>query len=210
MRREFMTFLGGAVCCLIGKALNAVSFGRTIPDWLSTATDQAMGIRDRPMSFRSPWQNGHVERLIGSARHECTDHGIVFNEEHLRRILSKYAAIIMKCGPAFRLGRMRPTRARSSGSGTLSRNRSLAGYTIDTCESEFSEGTGVFLHPFTLFAARRIPDGHGRGNDRGTVLPGLSPYLDNDLRGGAIAYDRNGDDRSSRFASGAPTRRRNV
>jgi hypothetical protein len=24
LRREFMTFLGGAVCCLIGKALNAV------------------------------------------------------------------------------------------------------------------------------------------------------------------------------------------
>jgi hypothetical protein len=53
---------------------------------------QAMGIRDRPTSFRSPWQNGHVERLIGSARHECTDHVIVFNEEHLRRILSKYTS----------------------------------------------------------------------------------------------------------------------
>jgi hypothetical protein len=29
---------------------------------------RAMGIRDRPTSFRSPWQNGLVERLIGSAR----------------------------------------------------------------------------------------------------------------------------------------------
>jgi hypothetical protein len=53
---------------------------------------RAMGIRDRPTSFRSPWQNGHVERLIGSARRECTDHLIVINEEHLRRILSKYAS----------------------------------------------------------------------------------------------------------------------
>ena len=51
-----------------------------------------MGIRDRPTSFRSPWQNGLVERLIGSARHECTDHVIVLNEDHLRRILSKYAS----------------------------------------------------------------------------------------------------------------------
>jgi hypothetical protein len=25
----------------------------------------ALGIRDRPISPRSPWQNGHVERLIG-------------------------------------------------------------------------------------------------------------------------------------------------
>jgi transposase InsO family protein len=36
--------------------------------------------------------NGLVERLIGSARRKCTDHVIVFNEEHLRRVLSKYAS----------------------------------------------------------------------------------------------------------------------
>jgi hypothetical protein len=53
---------------------------------------RAMGIRDRPISFRSLWQNGYVERLIGSIRRECTDHLIVFNAEHLRRILAKYAA----------------------------------------------------------------------------------------------------------------------
>src|SRR5262245_32231458 len=53
---------------------------------------RAMGIRDRPTSYRSPWQNGYVERLIGSIRRECTDHVIVFNAEHLRRILEKYAA----------------------------------------------------------------------------------------------------------------------
>jgi transposase InsO family protein len=52
---------------------------------------RAMGIRDRPTSFRSPWQNGFVERLIGSVRRECTDHLIVFSEEHLRRILAKYS-----------------------------------------------------------------------------------------------------------------------
>jgi len=52
----------------------------------------AMGIRDRPTSFRSPWQNGYVERLIGSIRRECTDHLLVFNADHLRRILAKYAS----------------------------------------------------------------------------------------------------------------------
>jgi transposase InsO family protein len=51
---------------------------------------RAMGIRDRPISFRSSWQNGYVERLIGSIRRECTDHLIVVNAEHLRRILAKY------------------------------------------------------------------------------------------------------------------------
>src|SRR5437016_14415456 len=109
-----------------------------------------MGIRDRPTSFRSPWQNGLVERLIGSARHECTDHVIVFNEDHLRRILSNYAHYYMRCGRTFRLARTHPAHARSSGSETLSRGRSLADYTIDTHESEFSEATR-----FRLVISRR-------------------------------------------------------
>ncbi len=32
---------------------------------------RAMGIRDRPIADGSPWQNGIVERLIGSIRREC-------------------------------------------------------------------------------------------------------------------------------------------
>ena len=49
-------------------------------------------IRDRPIAFRSPWQNAYVERLIGSIRRECLDHMIVFGEAHLRRILGACAA----------------------------------------------------------------------------------------------------------------------
>jgi transposase InsO family protein len=49
-----------------------------------------MGIRDRPIAFRSPWQNAYVERLIGSIRRECLDHIIIFNEHHLREVLSRY------------------------------------------------------------------------------------------------------------------------
>lgn len=37
----------------------------------------AMGIRDHPTAPRSPWQNGHVERLIGSIRRECLDHFVL-------------------------------------------------------------------------------------------------------------------------------------
>lgn len=51
----------------------------------------AMGIRDHPTAPRSPWQNGHAERLIGSIRRECLDHIVVFGEAHLRRILFAYA-----------------------------------------------------------------------------------------------------------------------
>jgi transposase InsO family protein len=45
----------------------------------------AMGIRDRPTAPRSPRQNGHVERLIGSIRRECLGHVVVLGEAHLRR-----------------------------------------------------------------------------------------------------------------------------
>jgi transposase InsO family protein len=52
---------------------------------------QSMGIRDRPIAPRSPWQNAYVERLIGSIRRDCLDHLIIFNEAHLRRVLTTYA-----------------------------------------------------------------------------------------------------------------------
>jgi transposase InsO family protein len=49
-----------------------------------------MGIRHHPIAPRSPWQNGHAERLIGSIRRECLDHIVVFGDGHLRRILAAY------------------------------------------------------------------------------------------------------------------------
>ena len=52
---------------------------------------RAMGIRDKPTTPASPWQNGFAERLIGSIRRECVDHIIVLGEAHLRRILKSYA-----------------------------------------------------------------------------------------------------------------------
>ena len=51
---------------------------------------RAMGIRDRPTAARSPWQNGHTERLIGSIRRDCLDHVVVFGERHLRHLLGSY------------------------------------------------------------------------------------------------------------------------
>jgi Integrase core domain len=53
---------------------------------------RAMGIRDRPISFRSPSQNPYVERLIGTVRRECLDRVLIFGEAHLRQILSSYTS----------------------------------------------------------------------------------------------------------------------
>jgi transposase InsO family protein len=49
-----------------------------------------MGIDEVLISARSPWQNPYVERLIGSLRRECLNRMIVFNEDHLLRILRDY------------------------------------------------------------------------------------------------------------------------
>ena len=51
---------------------------------------RAISIHDRPTAPKSPWQNGHTERLIGSIRRECLDHVVVFGERHLRHVLLSY------------------------------------------------------------------------------------------------------------------------
>ena len=56
----------------------------------------AMGIEDLPTAPRSSWQNGYVERIIGSVRRECLDHIIALDERHLRRTLNSYFAYYNK------------------------------------------------------------------------------------------------------------------
>jgi transposase InsO family protein len=51
---------------------------------------RSIGIRDRPTSPRSPWQNAYAGRLIGSIRRECIDHVVVIGERHLRHLLLSY------------------------------------------------------------------------------------------------------------------------
>ena len=48
------------------------------------------GIKQIMTSYRSPWQNGYVERVIGSIKRECLDHVIMLDENHLRSILTDY------------------------------------------------------------------------------------------------------------------------
>jgi transposase InsO family protein len=57
---------------------------------LITETVTALGIDPLLTAYRSPWQNGYVERLLGSFRRECLDHVIVLHETHLRGILDDY------------------------------------------------------------------------------------------------------------------------
>ena len=88
---------------------------------------EAMGIRDRPTSPRSPWQNGHVERVIGSIRRECLDHVIVFGEAHLRRIMRGYTDYYNSARTHLSLEKDSPCGRTVQGAGTIKSVKWLGG-----------------------------------------------------------------------------------
>jgi transposase InsO family protein len=63
------------------------SYGAAVTRRLRT-----MGIRDRPITPRSPWQNGSCGTADRIDPRECIDHVVVFGESHLRHLLAKYRA----------------------------------------------------------------------------------------------------------------------
>lgn len=49
-----------------------------------------LGIEPKVTGLRCPWQNGAMERFIGTLRRELLDHVIVRNEAHLNRLLREF------------------------------------------------------------------------------------------------------------------------
>src|SRR6266478_2745049 len=88
---------------------------------------RAMGIRDRPISPRSPWQNPYVERLIGTVRRECLDHVLIFGEQHLRRILALYSSYYNQTRTHLALRKDAPLRRAVQASGTIITTPILSG-----------------------------------------------------------------------------------
>src|SRR5258708_4443873 len=80
---------------------------------------RTMGIRDRPTSPRSPWQNPYAERLIGTLRRECLDHVLIFGERHLRRILALYSSYYNQTRTHLALRKDAPLRRSVQRSGTI-------------------------------------------------------------------------------------------
>lgn len=69
---------------------------------------RAMGIRDQPISPRSPWQNAYVERLVSSIRRECLNHIVVFSERHLRGVLEAHKDYYNRVRPHLSLNKDAP------------------------------------------------------------------------------------------------------
>jgi transposase InsO family protein len=70
-----------------------------------------MGIRDRPTSPRSPWQNAYAERLFGSIRR--------VGERHLRHALLSYMHYYNEVRTHLSLGKDAPTSRRIQKAGDI-------------------------------------------------------------------------------------------
>ena len=99
-----------------------------------------MGIRDRPISPRSPWQNAYVERLIGTLRRECLDHVLIYGERHLRRILTLYSLYYNETRTHLGLGKDAPLRRSVQRSGTIVTTPIWPDCIITTRGYDFREG----------------------------------------------------------------------
>ena len=72
-------------------------------------TIAAMQIQDVVTAPRSPWQNAHVERFIGSVRRECLDHVVVLSAAGLQRVVKGYVAYYMRSRTHLSLNKNSPT-----------------------------------------------------------------------------------------------------
>jgi len=101
---------------------NDGAYGETFTNRLRT-----MGIRDRPISPRSPWQNPYIERLIGTLRRECLDHLLVFSEQHLRQVLESYSLYYNETRTHLALSKDVPLRRAIQRFGTITATPVLSG-----------------------------------------------------------------------------------
>ncbi|MFD0503498.1 integrase core domain-containing protein [Streptomyces chiangmaiensis] len=64
----------------------------TCDNGLNRATNPPSAAEPRLKSApQTPRMNAHAERFIRTTRAECTDRLLIYNEQHLRHILDKYA-----------------------------------------------------------------------------------------------------------------------
>jgi transposase InsO family protein len=101
------------------------------------ATAKAMGIEEVLTAPRAPWQNAFVERFIGSARRECFDQVIVFNEAGLPRLMTRYCSYYERSRTHCRSTKTRQflVRSRRRRTGPSSRSRKWVVATIATSDA---------------------------------------------------------------------------
>jgi putative transposase len=57
------------------------------------------GVRVLKTAILAPLMNSTCERFLGSVRHECLDHVVIFGERHLRSVVAEYVAFFNRSRP---------------------------------------------------------------------------------------------------------------
>lgn len=111
-----------AAAWLIQQIREATPFGRR-PKYLVHDNDAAFRgkefqtfltnskIQSKPTSYRSPWQNGVCERLVGVLRRELLNYVIPLSQRHLERLLAEYVYYCNHVRPHQTLGGDPPVQA---------------------------------------------------------------------------------------------------
>jgi transposase InsO family protein len=81
--------------CKFGAAFDAVAHGA--------------GTRVIRTPTLAPKANGHVERLIGTLRRECTDSVLIWGDAHLQRVLDEYRRFYNEARPHQGIEQRRPS-----------------------------------------------------------------------------------------------------
>jgi transposase InsO family protein len=95
--------------------------------WAFRHKVKGLSITELISAPQSPWQNGFVERLIGSIRRECTDHIIPLGEKHLLRTLREYQAYYNESRTYSSLDGNAPIPRTMAGSGEITSTPVLGG-----------------------------------------------------------------------------------
>ncbi len=111
-----------------------------------TSRSRTMGIRDRPISPRSPWQNPYVERLIGTLRRDCFDHVLIFGEQHLRQVLTAYSLYYNEARTHLCFGKDTPLGRAAQRSGRITVTPILSDCISATRGYDFREGHGCLCN----------------------------------------------------------------
>jgi putative transposase len=75
---------------------------------------QGAGIEVLKTPVKAPNANANCERLMGTLRRELLDHFLIFNEQHLKRVLKEFVEYYNSCRPHQGIGQATPIKAASS------------------------------------------------------------------------------------------------
>ena len=115
---------------------------------------RAMGIGDRPISPRSPWQNPYAERLVGTLRRDCLDHVLIFGARHLRRVLAAYSAYYNETRTHLSLDKDAPLGRSIQRRGAIVAVPVLSGQELsrDSCDLTLSSERNRYIAPQSEFS----------------------------------------------------------